>query len=392
MKLYVDENIWSESVVLTYKKGIFSRDLIVITLLFVLVIVEMPIILLLIRKFSESSKEFLLLATAMVAFMLGIFLLVFLSAPAKLSLIKITKADRTLYLGWIKNFIFRSKESVLFENIKAMNISVYTIKDENRIKMEIEKTSGEKIISVFSIESLENILTLFLNMAIIIDFQSYTAYRGSYGYRVRFSKAFDEKRRINKNLRDLVFESQDYIEKEAIKIPNTIIKELNPLKIIIYRKPNLYDIMRLVTVFIVFPFILFLSFMPKEPQKYIAVIVAIFAYLFTFYFMRRFLSPMKTVIDKLRGVVKVRRFIFSMTFPISQITQIEISDQIIKRIGTFIFHLDAILKNNRRHQLFYSEFSYKREKIYEVYENIIFLGENISKNLEVPLVNKTKYI
>ncbi|MCX8033934.1 MAG: hypothetical protein N3A00_01280 [Thermodesulfovibrio sp.] len=397
MKLNVNENIWAESLSLSSRQGIFTKELIVIILIFVLILIETPAILLLIKKFSEKSTEFFMFTIIMIGLILGIFLMVFLSAPPKLFEISIKRMDNILSLGWIKNLIFRSRENLSFEFIKKMNISLHKIKNENRIRMEIDKIDGRKINTVFTLdtqEPLENTLKIFLNMANIIGFQSYTAYSTGTGYIITFSKGLEEKRRIDENKKDVIFESdKTQVDKEAIKIPNLIIKELNSAKAMIYKKPNFYDILRLLFVFIFYPLLLiFLVSLPKDNEKYMVFSFALFMYIFIFYLIRRYLSPMETVMDKLRGTVKVKKIIFSLNFPLSQIKQIEISDQISGRTNTFFFHVDARLHNGRRHQLFYTEFTKNKEKIYEVYENMNLLLSNISKEMNIPIVDKTKNI
>lgn len=397
MKLYVNDNVWGESLSLISKKGILTKELTVIILIFILVLIEMPAILFLIKKFSEKSTEFLIFTIIMIGLIFGIFLMVFLSAPPKLFEINMKRVDNALSLGWIKNLLFRSTEIISFELIKKINISLYKIKNENRIRMEIEKIDGRKINTVFTLdiqETPEDTLKIFLNMANIIGFQSYTAYLTGTGYMIKFSKGFEERIRIDGSIKDVIVEKdKPRIEREQINIPNLIIKELNSAKAIIYKKLNFYDILRLFFIFIFYPLLLlFLVSLPKDNEKYMVFPFALFMYIFIFYLIRRYLSPMETVIDKLRGTVKVKKFIFSITFPLSQIKQIEISDQISRRTNTFFLHVDARLHNGRRHQLFYTEFTKNREKIYEVYEKMHLLLDNISKEMNIPIINRTKNV
>ncbi|MCS7215481.1 MAG: hypothetical protein RMI30_07945 [Thermodesulfovibrio sp.] len=395
MKLVISKNIWSDSVEFISKEGFFTKELIIIALLFILVIVELSTFLILIKNLYEGKRDYSIVGVIAIFMVVGIFLLVFLSTPAKLFLIGASKVERVLKLGWIKSFIFRKNEFLSFDIIKMINLFIFTTKNEYKIRMEIEKINGKKINVFFTfdlVDSTESILNIFLNLAKIIEFKSYSVYSYSFGYKVKFNKTLEEKRLINEN-KNLIIESEKFtFDRDQIKIPYLVIKELGPDRIVIYKKASFPDILRFSIITIIFPFILILAFLSKDPYKYVSIILCLFAYLFVLYVMRRFLSPMETVIDNIRGLIMVRKLLFSVKFPIYRVTQLEISDQLLKRSGTFIFHLDARLSNKEKRQLFYSEFVNKNEKVYEVYENILKLGELISRVLKIPFVDNTKFL
>ncbi len=396
MKLTVLDNIWGEKVEIGYKGSFFTKDVIAIILIFVIVIVETPIILLLLKKLSSSDLNFLFFSLAFLALLLGVFILIFLTSPPKLIILKASKAKGELELVWRRNLIFKSTEGIACNLIDKALINIIDTKSQNIVKMEIAKFNGEKISFRFSLESSnfhERLSGILMNLAVIIGFKSYTANRGVSSYRVSFTKSSEGKFYIDDFHREIKFENEDHREKiRDIKIPNLTIRELSEAKISLYKRPNFYDIMRLLFVFLIFPALFVLAFMAKNPGSYIPVVVVLLVYIFIVYLVRRIISPMETSIDKLRGIVKVKKLFFSYSFPISQIYQIELSDQLSRRTGTFIFHVDARLKNGRVYQLFYTEFSDKEDKKHEVFENIMHLLKIIKSNFDIEIKDKTKYL
>lgn len=396
MKLTVIENIWGERVEIGNRGSFFTKELIAITLVAVIIIVEIPVLLLLIKKFTPSDFNFLLFTLVFLALAIGIFILFFLSAPSKLLKIRASKASGEIELEWRRNLIFRARQKIINQLVNKMLITVYSAKCKNRVRVEIEKLNGDKTIASFPFEPTEyseSIDRALLSLAKIMGFETYTAKRRISFYQISFSKSSRGKALIDESQRELKFEEyeRDQIIKE-IKVPNLVIKELSDEKISFYKKPNFYDLIRLFSMFVLFPALFIFAYHSKGPKNYIPVFVTLIVFAFIFYLMRRMISPMETTIDKLRGIIKVRKLFFSYSFPLSQIDNIELSDQIIRRSGTFIFHVDARLKNGKVHQLFYTEFANKEEKIYEVYENMNILFVFIKESFGIPLTDKTKNI
>lgn len=387
MKLSVRENIWSESLELISKESVFTKDVKIIFLLLILVIVELPIFLILIEKLLVEKKE-LLLFTFVIVFLVLVSL-IFISAPAKLFLISIQSSNKFMELGWIKYRIFRRKEKIPFEHLLKINVSLYRIGKEKRIRMEVE-TNYKKITAFFEIDENENnedLAKIFLNLAFISGFQTYTAYHKVDGFRINFSKGFDERRKITDS-GELFFEEEKIqIERNSINIPYLIIEELGPSRIKLYRKPNTYDILRLLLIFVVFPVLLIMLLFFESSKNPLSLILPFTFYILILNVMRKMIAPVNVTIDRLRGVITVKKLIISVIIPISQIKQIEIRDQISSRTGTFLFYVDARTNSDKKYQLFFTEFPRQTEKIYRTFEDLTLFLDYISKVLEIPVIN-----
>lgn len=394
MILKVIENIWGEKLEIGYRGSPFTKDVIVIILITVLVIVEIPIILFFLKKVASTDFNFLFLSLALIALLLGVVIMFFLSSPPKLLNLSVSKAKGEIELIWRRNLLFKSQQIISNQLIDEMSINIIDTKPQSIIKMEIEKFNGEKISFRFSLASSdfhERLSEILWNLAVIIGFKSYTANRGVSSYRVLFTKSLEGNSNIDNFQRELKFEND--IEKISdIKIPDLTIREFSEAKISLYKKSNFYDIIRLIFLFVIFPAVLSFAFMVKSPDYYVHVVVALMVYIFIGYMIRKLISPMETTIDILRSIVKVKKLFFSYSFPLSQIYQLELSDQISSRTGTLIFHVNARLKSGKAYQLFYTEFSNKDDKKYEVFENIMLLLKIIQSKLNVEIKDKTKHI
>lgn len=402
MSLKVIENIWGEKFEIASRGGFFTKELIAITLIAVLVIVEVPIILLILKKIAPSDFNFILFILAFVVILLGVFILVFLASPPKLIFIKASKEKGEIELGWRRNLILRTQQTIAIHLVNKILITVFSIKSKKRIRMEIEKLNGENIIATFSYEPSDfnekvncqlKLDTVLLNLGKIVGFESYTAKRGISVYELSFTKATKGRALIDDSQRELKFE-ENHREQNIrdIKIPDLIIREISDGKISLYKKTNFYDILRLFFILVIFPALFIIAYLSKDPKSYIPVAVILIVYIFLLYLMRRFISPIEVTIDRLRGSIKIKKLFFSYSFPISQIHQIELSDQVSKRTGTFIFHVNARFKNGRVHQLFYTEFSDRKEKKYEIHENIMLLLKIIQSQFNIEITDKTKHI
>ncbi len=157
-----------------------------------------------------------------------------------------------------------------------------------------------------------------------------------------------KKTRLNYSSKLVFEEGKRDIEKDKLRITNLVIEELNPLKVILYRKPNLFDIVRFLILYLIFPLLFLFILIYEKTQKLTALSISLFAYVIILYLTRRMIAPMNILIDKMRGTVKVKKIIYSYTFPISEIKEIQISDMIGRRTGTFLFFVDAIMKDNRK--------------------------------------------
>lgn len=396
MKLTVIENIWGEKVEIGYRGGFFTKELIAMTLVAVILIVEIPIILLLLKKLAPSDFNFLLITLVFLALVIGILILLFFSVSPKLVRIKTSKSSEEIELEWRRNLLFKTQQTIAHHLVNKMLITLFRAKSKNRVKIEIEKFNGERTIATFPFEPTdyhENFDRVLLNLAKIVGFETYTAKRGVSVYEVLFDKSSRGKALIDESQRELKFEADDREESlRDIQIPNLTIKELSGLKISIYKKPNLYDLIRLFSIFVLFPALLVFVYFEAGSKTYAPIFVTLIVFILIAYQMRRLISPMETTIDRLRGVIKVRKLFFSHKFQLSELEKIELSDQVIRRVGNFVFHVDGRLKNGKVHQLFYTEFANEAEKIYEVYENLNFLLSYISKNLGITTIDKTKHL
>lgn len=385
------ENIWNESVYLSSESK-FTKELKILILLFIVVVLELPIIFLLLKPAFHDEKDFYLFIFAMIFMILGVFSIVVLSAPSKLYSISVNRHKNSVELRWIRNLFFEKVETIPFEKLSKIYVSIVNTRGKNRVIMKIEKIDGNRVNAVFTLleTDKEEIANVFLNMALIAGFQSYTAFREGNCFSINFSKGFEEKTRLNYSFKLFFEEGKRDIEKDKLRITNLVIEELNPLKVILYRKPNLFDIVRFLILYLIFPLLFLFILIYEKTQKLTALSISLFAYVIILYLTRRMIAPMNILIDKMRGTVKVKKIIYSYTFPISEIKEIQISDMIGRRTGTFLFFVDAIMKDNRKNQLFFIEVKSQESLIYETYVNIKILLDQIFGELNIPIIEMTK--
>lgn len=385
------ENIWNESVYLSSESK-FTKELKILILLFIVVVLELPIIFLLLKPAFHDEKDFYLFIFAMIFMILGVFSIVVLSAPSKLYSISVNRHKNSVELRWIRNLFFEKVETISFEKLSKIYVSIVNTRGKNRVIMKIEKIDGNRVNAVFTLleTDKEEIANVFLNMALIAGFQSYTAFREGNCFSINFSKGFEEKTRLNYSSKLFFEEGKRDIEKDKLRITNLVIEELNPLKVILYRKPNLFDIVRFLILYLIFPLLFLFILIYEKTQKLTALSISLFAYVIILYLTRRMIAPMNILIDKMRGTVKVKKIIYSYTFPISEIKEIQISDMIGRRTGTFLFFVDAIMKDNRKNQLFFIEVKSQESLIHETYVNIKILLDQIFGELNIPIIEMTK--
>lgn len=385
------KNIWNESVYLSSESK-FTKELKILILLFIVVVLELPIIFLLLKPAFHDEKDFYLFIFAMIFMILGVFSIVVLSAPSKLYSISVNRHKNSVELRWIRNLFFEKVETISFEKLSKIYVSIVNTRGKNRVIMKIEKIDGNRVNAVFTLleTDKEEIANVFLNMALIAGFQSYTAFREGNCFSINFSKGFEEKTRLNYSSKLFFEEGKRDIEKDKLRITNLVIEELNPLKVILYRKPNLFDIVRFLILYLIFPLLFLFILIYEKTQKLTALSISLFAYVIILYLTRRMIAPMNILIDKMRGTVKVKKIIYSYTFPISEIKEIQISDMIGRRTGTFLFFVDAIMKDNRKNQLFFIEVKSQESLIHETYVNIKILLDQIFGELNIPIIEMTK--
>ncbi|GAQ95357.1 hypothetical protein TAGGR_2247 [Thermodesulfovibrio aggregans] len=385
------ENIWNESVYLSSESK-FTKELKILILLFIVVVLELPIIFLLLKPAFHDEKDFYLFIFAMIFMILGVFSIVVLSAPSKLYSISVNRHKNSVELRWIRNLFLEKIETIPFEKLSKIYVSIVNTRGKNRVIIKIEKIDGNRVNAVFTLleTDKEEIANVFLNMALIAGFQSYTAFREGNCFSINFSKGFEEKTRLNYSSKLVFEEGKRDIEKDKLRITNLVIEELNPLKVILYRKPNLFDIVRFLILYLIFPLLFLFILIYEKTQKLTALSISLFAYVIILYLTRRMIAPMNILIDKMRGTVKVKKIIYSYTFPISEIKEIQISDMIGRRTGTFLFFVDAIMKDNRKNQLFFIEVKSQESLIHETYVNIKILLDQIFGELNIPIIEMTK--
>lgn len=392
MRLYIDENIPSHSLILNARDNILTEKEWLILLIFGLTILEIPIFYILIKSLTGKTTESFLFLIGMPLIISVIFLMVILTAPPKLFSLKAKKREKFLELGFIRYLFFKTKKLISYDEIGIMKIFLYNIKGQKKVRMEIETTDKGKIATLFTLEALnlEDVAEIFHSLSIIIGFKSYTAYPMIEGYTLQYSKGLEGKNKIEEG-EGIIFEKDGFGFKEMLQIPYLLIKELNPAKIVLYKKSGFYDIFRPFTILIFIPLFYVTTFL-NQPHKTVLIVVLFAFFIFTLYLMRRLISPMETVIDRINRNIKIRKLIFTVTVPFSHIKEIEITDEVPRRTGTIIFHVDVKLTNDRRHQLFYTEFPRREEEIYRVFESVMRLVEYISKTLALPAINKTRHL
>jgi len=376
-----------DSVLLKASKDKISKDLLIILLIFILIIVELPIILLLIKKTAQILPDyFYVLIFVMIFF---VFLILFASAIPKVFMIRVENGN--IEIGWIKNFIFKRVQTIKGNEIKKMAVSYFKKDSENKILLEIftdKKTPTLISFSVSGLDEIKEIAKIFLNIAYILNFHTYGAKNlGDLSFKINFSKGYEEKRKIEYEIEDVIFEeySED-INLRDLSIPYVEIRDFNPMKIIIYRKSNFYDILRIFIVFVLFPFVITMLFISADPKNYHAISLFIPFYFFVLYLMRDFITPIKLEISKIKGMVTVKKLFIKVSFPLYQIEQIEVKEIKANRTAKYIFQIYGRLKNGRKKQLFFTEFGYKEEKVLEVLANINILNIYIQKNFGIPVV------
>jgi len=376
-----------ESVVLEAKREKLSKDLLIIILIFVLIIVELPIILLFLKKTIQNLSDYFYIIYF--ALTILVFFIVFASAVPKVFMIKANNCN--IEIGWIKNFIFKRVQRIHCNEIKKMVISYLKKDSDEKILLEIftdKKTPTLISFSISGSNNIKEIARIFLNIGYILNFYTYGAKTvGELSFIMNLSKTFDEKRKIEDEIDNFVFEeiSEDINPKE-IKIPYVEVRDLNPLRIVLYRKANFYDLLRIFLLLVFFPFAIIMLFIYAPSKNYYAISMLIPFYLLILYLMRDLIAPIKLEISKIKGLVTVKRLFIKDSFPLYQIEQIEVKEIKANRSGTYIFQIYGRLKNGRKKLLFFTEFGYRKEKVLEVFANINILSTYFQKNFGITTV------
>lgn len=97
-----------------------------------------------------------------------------------------------------------------------------------------------------------------------------------------------------------------------------------------------------------------IAYQSKDPQKYLAMAISSVIYLRALYFLRNFLSLIEIFIDKLRGMIKIKKLFLTKTISLREIEHLEVKGVSLRR-GPFVFHIFLRLKNSRQIHFFFIE-------------------------------------
>ncbi|MCS7150408.1 MAG: hypothetical protein N2Z40_02715 [Caldimicrobium sp.] len=372
-----------------------KRDVSFILIIFLLVLIEVPIFIFLLWKIAPTRENLLLWLTLFVLVTILIFSLVILFSPSRVYMIRAVRQENLLEVSFVENFFRRKRHLIPAEEIKGLHIQTYNFKGKNATIMCLERKNQRVMKLPFSmdlVESKEKLARIFLNLAQILNLKAYSARELPSGLHLVFQREFSEEARYPTETQELILEKDDTYYLLDLKIPQVRIEEQGPMKIVFRKNPNFWDIMRLIGVFIVFPVILvFISF-TNEPGKPFLFVVVLLMYAFILHQTRNLLSPMSTIVDRIHNRLIICKPFFKKTLLLSEVVALEIRDQLSKRTGTVIFHLEAKLRGGKRYQLLYTEIPNEKERIYEVLGQIGLLIQKLEKMLEIATELKLKSV
>lgn len=386
MHLSIEVYIPGEELVLKAKEILYKRDVSIILILFLLVLIEVPIFILIFWKLAPNKENLLLWSTLFVLVILLIFSLVIFFYPSRVYMLRADRRENLLEVGFVKNLFIKKINLIPAGEIKGLYIKIYNIKDKNAVFMRLER-ENQKALTLFFfmnlLESKEKLAKVFLNLAKILNLKGYSAKELSTGLHLVFNREFSEEASNPLNTQEIIIEKEISRSLSNLNIPQLEIEEESPMRIVFKKKPNFWDVLRLIGIFVVFPLIFVIIYFADEPSKPFLLTAVLLIYSFMLYHTRYLLSPMTTIVDRLQNRLIIRKPFFQKTFLLSEVEAWEIRDQRISRTGTIIIHFEAKLRGGKRYQLFYIEIPTNREMLYEVLGQIEPLIQHLEKMLGV---------
>lgn len=394
MDFYVKNNIEFKSVILESQEGVFTKENKILLAFFLLILLELPVFLILIKVFTnqELFKKFSLLFIGSL-FVLFVAIIVF--ANPKLFLIHAEKEKRKLILGWIRYLFFKSFQEVLFEDIISLEVFCLNSEKNKRVILNIKNVSGQTLhlaFTVINVNDINDLARVFINLSNILGFRTYTAFQNDLVLKIAFSKNFDLINSSN-DLKNINFIKYETEKLSGIFLPDIKIETKGDEKVSIIRKPNSYDIIRAIALFIIVPIIFLIAFLSKDPYKYHAIIVSLGIYSAILFYFKRYFVPIHIVLDRLTGeLLIVRSFFIKTKFYLSSVREVEIKYFRVNRLGTLIFEVSALLRDNRRIIIFFVEISTNNKRKYEIFTNILSLVNFLTSNYNIPIKESGKNI
>lgn len=391
MELSIEKSADEKILVLKSDVGFFTKDFRFILLFFLLVFLEVPIFLLLI-KFLGDESLFYIFAFIFVASIMGIFLLIIIFAYPKLFLLYANKEDGKLRLGWIKNLIFKSFQEIPFKDITDIYSIVVGLEKKKKVAINLKTIDGKTLNFSFILKDIVDdieIARILITLSNILGFNTYKATLSSSILRIYFSKDFDLIAKTS-DVKSIKFVKEDgkKIINNEFSIPDLKIKLIGERVISVLRKPNKYDLLRIIAFFVICPLIILIALLSKDPYKYHAIAFSISIYLIIIYIFRKYLVPIEVIFDMSTGEISIKRVLFSKKkFYLFDINEIEVKDVKINRMGTILFEISYLLKDNKKMQLFFVETPINSSKNFEVLVNIITLLEYLTSNFNIPIKN-----
>lgn len=264
--------------------------------------------------------------------------------------------------------------------------------------MEIFSQKFNKLKINFSLldsDNIKKLIEVFLNLGYLLGYYSYSGYRISDdSFELNFYKGNEGNRIIGNDIGKIdlnAFSRYDAFMPVNIQIPKVIIKEYNPVRIVLNRKATFIDILRLLIITVVFPFFILLliysNYVIHNPKTKYTLPVVVTFYLVVLYMTRNLLAPMQTTVDKIRRIISVRKLFFIQNFPLDKLEKIEITGEVAKKLGTFTFQIFGIFKDGKKHQFQFTEIPLKEEDFNNTLKQLLLLFQNL---FEIEVVNKVK--
>lgn len=395
MEFYLQKNIDFQSVFLESKDSIFSKDFKILLAFILLILLEVPVFLIIIKIFANEAlfKTFLLVFTAS---LLALFVAIFLFAHPKLFLIHADREKGKLLLGWIKYLVIKSFQEIRYEDIESIKVIILDLAGNNKVVLNVKEISGQTLNLTFTIKDMNDvneITRVLINLSNILGFHTYTAFNKKFAMEIKFSKYYDLVNRTDdlRNIKYLRDENEELLS--DINIPDIKVDVKDGERVSIIRKPNLYDLIRVLALFVVFPVIIIIAFLSKDPYKYHAIIISLAIYSAILFYFKKYLVPIQILFHRLSGEVLISRaFLMKTRFHLSNVREIEIRDFRQNRMGSLIFEVLALLNNNKKILLFFVETSLSNKRTYEIFVNILSLVNYLVLNYNVPIKDSCKSI
>lgn len=228
--------------------------------------------------------------------------------------------------------------------------------NHKRVSLHLKTVDGQTLNLLFNLNDFINyneIVKVLINLANSLGFNTYKAISSNFVLKIYFSKNFDldSKTSVLKNIK-FIKEDRETLEK-GISIPDVNIKVLGEKIILVIREPNKYDLLRIIALFVVYPLIMFIALLSKDPYKYHAIIISLAIYSAILFYFKKYLVPIQILFHRLSGEVLISRaFLVKTRFHLSNEREIEIRDFRHDRIGSLIFEVLALLNDNKKILLF----------------------------------------